>query len=168
MDQGIHRALAPTDPGDEPTSECRYVLRGVNGEGFGRTIPVNGPICLGRSYDCDVCFDAPNLSREHARLVPEPAGVHVIDLRSTNGTYVNSLRVADAVAAPGDEVRFDQLRFLVLERPQAPRAVARGPSAADLPYRCPSLRRTLVAAMVVLGAVLLAATLGFLAFGPQP
>ncbi len=60
---------------------------------------------LGRG-DTDVSIDADGLSREHAKLVIGGDGtVSVLDLNSTNGTYVNGERVELAPLREGDEIQ---------------------------------------------------------------
>ena len=47
------------------------------------------PITLGRSDDCDVTIDNRDISREHLYIILEQNRVKVIDLGSTNGTYID-------------------------------------------------------------------------------
>lgn len=89
----------------------RYVLRGVSGDGFGRSYPVVGLTTVGRSDECNLHLDSPGLSRQHARLTPMDKGLWIEDLDSTNGCKVNGKRIHRALAAPGDEISFDALRF---------------------------------------------------------
>jgi hypothetical protein len=49
---------------------------------------------LGRSRDCDVVLDDPNVSRRHAEVRPSGGSWIVNDLGSTNGIKVNGRRVA--------------------------------------------------------------------------
>jgi hypothetical protein len=60
----------------------------------GRTIVV-GPAgaVLGRSRDCDVVLDDPNVSRHHAEVRPSGGSWIVNDLGSTNGIKVNGRRI---------------------------------------------------------------------------
>ena len=89
----------------------RYVLRGVSGQGFGRSFPIVGITTLGRAPDCNLRIDDAGLSRQHARLTPMDKGVLVEDLGSTNGCFVNGKRVQRALAVSGDEIGFDAQRF---------------------------------------------------------
>jgi pSer/pThr/pTyr-binding forkhead associated (FHA) protein len=89
----------------------RYVLRGVSGQGFGRSFPIVGITTLGRSPDCNLRIDDAGLSRQHARLTPMDKGLLVEDLGSTNGCFVNGKRVQRALAVSGDEIGFDAQRF---------------------------------------------------------
>jgi hypothetical protein len=60
----------------------------------GRTVVV-GPAgaVLGRSRDCDVVLDDPNVSRHHAEVRPSGGSWIVNDLGSTNGVKVNGRRI---------------------------------------------------------------------------
>jgi pSer/pThr/pTyr-binding forkhead associated (FHA) protein len=89
----------------------RYVLRGVSGQGFGRSFPIVGITTLGRAPDCNLRIDDAGLSRQHARLTPMDKGLLVEDLGSTNGCFVNGKRVQRALAVNGDEIAFDAQRF---------------------------------------------------------
>ena len=134
----------------------RYVLRGVSSAGFGRTLPLVGPVVVGRSPECGIQLDYPGLSRQHARLTPTAEGLLVEDLGSTNGCLVNDARVDRAWAQHGDEVGFDVLRFRVVAPAQGgpvevrPRSAART-AAVAAPARQPGLGWWWLAVAVVLG-----------------
>jgi pSer/pThr/pTyr-binding forkhead associated (FHA) protein len=49
---------------------------------------------IGNSPDCDVVVDSPLASARHCQLTQTPEGFLLSDLGSTNGTYVNGLRIA--------------------------------------------------------------------------
>ncbi len=59
---------------------------------------------IGRSLGADVRFDDATVSRRHALVVSEEAGVRVLDDRSLNGVYVNGDRVEWSALADGDEI----------------------------------------------------------------
>jgi hypothetical protein len=60
----------------------------------GRTHPVvAGGAVLGRSRDCDIVLDDPNVSRRHAEIRPSGGSWTVRDLGSTNGVKVNGRRL---------------------------------------------------------------------------
>lgn len=109
----------------------RYVLRGVSGTAFGRVYPLVGATTIGRAAECTLRIDDVNLSRLHARLVPNDAGLWIEDAGSTNGCFINGRRVQAAQAEPGDEIAFDALRFQLLAPGQRdPAATALPPSRA--------------------------------------
>jgi Protein of unknown function (DUF3662)/FHA domain len=68
---------------------------------------VVGPagVTLGRSRQCDVMVDDPNVSRTHAEVRPRGGSWVVSDLGSTNGSRLNGRRLeGPEVLKPGDEI----------------------------------------------------------------
>jgi hypothetical protein len=60
---------------------------------------------MGRSRQCDVMVDDPNVSRAHAEVRPRGGSWVLSDLGSTNGTRLNRRRLeAPEVLKPGDEI----------------------------------------------------------------
>ncbi len=49
---------------------------------------------VGRASACDLAVPTTNISREHCLLVKHDDGWYVEDLNSSNGTYVNKVKVA--------------------------------------------------------------------------
>jgi diguanylate cyclase (GGDEF)-like protein len=71
----------------------------------GRAVVLEGEVVLGRDDGCALRLDADDVSRRHARIVPDGDGHAVVDLGSTNGTFVNGERVVAARRlAPGDRL----------------------------------------------------------------
>ena len=52
----------------------------------------------------DIIFSDDSISRAHAMIFHDPTGVGIIDLASTNGTYVNNERITSALVTDGDVV----------------------------------------------------------------
>ncbi len=69
---------------------------------------------VGRSATCDLSIQDPTVSRRHAELELMGAGVRVKDLGSTNGTYLDGVRVTDALATPGSRAAFGKVSFEVV------------------------------------------------------
>lgn len=92
----------------------RHALRGMSGPVLGRAFPVVGATLVGRGQDCHLPFNVAGLSRQHARLTPMDKGIWVEDLGSSNGSFINGRRIRGALAAPGAEIAFDELRFRVV------------------------------------------------------
>jgi hypothetical protein len=68
---------------------------------------VVGPagVTLGRSRQCDVVLDDPNISRQHAEIRPRGGAWVLTDLGSTNGSLINGRRIDHPeVIKPGDEI----------------------------------------------------------------
>jgi hypothetical protein len=72
-----------------------------------------GHIVLGRSSSCQLVFDDDTVSRRHAELVLRDGAWHVVDLGSSNGTYVNGRRVNDAEVRAGDELTLGTSRIVL-------------------------------------------------------
>lgn len=69
---------------------------------------------IGRAARADFVVDAPLVSRIHCRLTASGRGdLHVEDLGSTNGTYVNDRRVRRAALASGDVLRVGRVELIV-------------------------------------------------------
>jgi hypothetical protein len=67
---------------------------------------------IGRSRDCDVTVDDPNISRHHAEVRPSGGSWIVRDLGSTNGVKVNGRRIQGAQSLkPGDTVELGTSRL---------------------------------------------------------
>jgi pSer/pThr/pTyr-binding forkhead associated (FHA) protein len=92
----------------------KYVLRGVSGAVFSKVFPVTGPVVIGRAAECDISVPADEISRRHALVKPTPDGLSVEDLGSSNGTYINNKRVQHGFLNPGDELRLDAVRFILV------------------------------------------------------
>ena len=59
---------------------------------------------VGRATRADFIVDAPLVSRLHCRLTAGAAELEVVDLESTNGTFVNGERVSRALLKRGDRL----------------------------------------------------------------
>ena len=74
----------------------------------------NGAIkTIGRAPRADFIVDAALVSRLHCRLEAERDVLHVIDLQSTNGTFVNDARVDRAALKPGDRLRVGRVELTI-------------------------------------------------------
>lgn len=105
-----------------PASGGASVPGGVSG--MARLVGVEGPYAgqvflltaentvIGREPDKDVVLSADTtVSRNHARITNEGGDYVVYDAGSSNGTFVNNLRVSMHVLTPGDIVQFGASKF---------------------------------------------------------
>jgi pSer/pThr/pTyr-binding forkhead associated (FHA) protein len=77
-----------------------------NGPLAGRTFTLSGELNMGRSIENQIILTDDFASGHHARIVPEGRGVIIEDQGSTNGTFVNGVRVEGSMTLnPGDSVR---------------------------------------------------------------
>ena len=61
-------------------------------------------VLLGRSRECDIQVEDPNVSRRHAELRQEGSTYWIVDLDSTNGVEVNGRRLKRAKLEDGDRI----------------------------------------------------------------
>lgn len=92
----------------------KFLLRGVSGAVFGKVFPITSPVVIGRSAECDISVPGDEISRRHAQVNPTLNGLSVEDLGSSNGTYINNKRVQHGFLNPGDELRLDAVRFILV------------------------------------------------------
>jgi pSer/pThr/pTyr-binding forkhead associated (FHA) protein len=70
---------------------------------------------IGRAVGVDFIVDANLVSRVHCRLTAGASEIEVLDLDSTNGTFVNGLPVAKrALVKAGDRIGVGRLELEVL------------------------------------------------------
>jgi len=73
---------------------------------------------VGRTPRADFILDVALVSRLHCRLTAAADNLEVVDLSSTNGTFVNDRRVQKATLAAGDRLRVGRVE-LIIEREKA-------------------------------------------------
>ena len=67
---------------------------------------------IGRAPGADLILDAALVSRVHCRLEAGDDAVRVVDLSSTNGTFVNGKRIDDAATlTDGDLLRIGRVEL---------------------------------------------------------
>jgi len=74
---------------------------------------------IGRAPRADFIVDAALVSRLHCRLEAGDNNLDVIDLSSTNGTYVNGKRVKRARLTSGDRLRVGRVELTVRRKGSA-------------------------------------------------
>ena len=65
----------------------------------------NSNLMIGRGHDCHICLNDKSVSRHHSLVQRERASYFVIDMGSTNGTYVNDISVSKSILEDGDHFR---------------------------------------------------------------
>ncbi len=114
-------ALMPGSAIDDTPSVFRSRLQLRGADGLRSVVLLDRSLVVGREAAGLTVADD-EMSRWHSRFTPTGAGVAVSDLQSSNGTFVNGEVVAGtAVAAPGDDIRMGNTRFVVLDVEGGPR-----------------------------------------------
>jgi pSer/pThr/pTyr-binding forkhead associated (FHA) protein len=104
-------------------------LRFLSGRFQGGVVPIEAsrPMLLGRQQGSDLLLPEELVSRRHARLAYEGDELVLEDLGSTNGTYLNGVRVTRARVTEGDRILVGQSILKVVPRDAAP-----APSAEEV------------------------------------
>lgn len=80
----------------------------------GVSLPITGPVVIGRSPGADIVIADSFVSGRHARVAPYGEEIVVEDLGSTNGTLLNGERVTRPNALrPGDVIDIGDVRMAV-------------------------------------------------------
>jgi two-component system, NtrC family, response regulator HydG len=94
---------------EAPTLEqACFLLEVMSGTERGLTLSITGetlgPVYAGTSLACKLRLSDPLVSRRHASFVSEASTLRLVDLGSTNGTFVNGVRIVEAVLNGGETV----------------------------------------------------------------
>lgn len=108
---------APESVDDRATQVRRvppkFLLRGAAGAHAGRLVPIYGRLLIGRGAECDLVLEEAGIADQHAVLKTLSEGLFLRDLGSPKGSFVNGKRVRDSELRHGDQLEFEQVRFLV-------------------------------------------------------
>jgi diguanylate cyclase (GGDEF)-like protein len=85
----------------------------LSGRSVGKMFKLpHGEVTLGRSLDCQIRLDDEGVSRSHLKLIHDDDGFTLVDLDSTNGTYVNGAKIHRQQLADGDRVQVGSVSIL--------------------------------------------------------
>ena len=76
-------------------------------------LPPGAVKTIGRSPGAEFIVDAALVSRLHCQLTATADALHVKDLGSTNGTFVNGTRIQAAQLKNGDKLAVGRLELIV-------------------------------------------------------
>lgn len=101
-----------------------WKIQAITGEMTGQEIDIDRDMLIGRSQEADIVLQSGEISRRHAAFLLKDKALWVQDLGSSNGTFVNDLRIDhETLLKENDIVQFASLKFSVLE-PAAIRKMA--------------------------------------------
>jgi two-component system cell cycle response regulator len=101
----------PTGAGQD----CLVVIYAPSSNQLGKRFSLaNGGVRIGRGAENDVVLLSDSVSRSHARIEVRSDSYYVVDLRSTNGTYVDDELVQERQLRRGDQIKIGDtiLKFL--------------------------------------------------------
>ncbi len=96
--------------------ETKIQERQVSGKGIliapdGQRIELEDYLLFGRAQECDVVLQDTWCSRRHAELRKVGDSFEIVDLQSTNGTFVNEEKVDRRTLKSGDALRLGRTTF---------------------------------------------------------
>ncbi|MGD9585088.1 MAG: FHA domain-containing protein [Lysobacterales bacterium] len=166
----VTRPVALSEPDDGRTrvrqALPKFILRGVSGSTFGKNFALAGTMTVGRQADCDICIPSDEVSRRHAKLQVLPDGIAVEDIGSANGTFINDKRIHTGMLKPGEELRLDTMRFLLVaphldaQKPAEPTGKPEPAAAASAGGATKWVVMALIGAVVVIVALFASGALG--------
>jgi hypothetical protein len=113
----------------------RSVLRWIDSPWAFELLP--GLNKLGRNPTNDFRISDPSVSSFHAELVVEDDVIRVRDLGSTNGTFIDDVRVEEAVLKPENVLRLGNIRLALDEVAVTP--VCQVPAGGNTPETVPQV-----------------------------
>src|SRR6478609_11384350 len=100
------RRTAISIPSERPNTSAPPCLLVISGEDMGRRYELGlTEISIGRADTCTICVNTDQVSRKHATVQAILGKYYLVDLRSTNGTFVNEQKVERAKLLDGDQIR---------------------------------------------------------------
>jgi len=129
-------------------AQIRFIMR--SGPTIGKVFPLEAQeISIGRDSTNTVAINDAEVSRRHARMELRGSAYVIQDLGSTNGTFINGIRVSGMQALnPGDTVAFGEGIVLTYEyvmdinatvlSTKAPQMAAQRPAPVPTPAPAPT------------------------------
>ncbi len=105
--------LRRTEPATEHTNVPTLVC--LTGDAPKQLALTKQTITIGRGHHCDIQIVTHFVSREHARITTDRGTVIIEDLASTNGVFVNAIRVDRHELHHGDLLTIGETQFRFLE-----------------------------------------------------
>jgi transcriptional regulator with GAF, ATPase, and Fis domain len=106
--------------GDAPARlhlrRCKLVMTDHHGQPHEHVFE-SGEVRIGAMEDNDLVVQDDTVSRYHCKIIQEETGYVLVDLGSTNGTFINKVRVREGFLKPGCTVHLGQheLKFHAAE-----------------------------------------------------
>ena len=109
-----------------------WKIQAITSELTGQEIGIDRDMVVGRHQSADIVLQAAEISRKHAAFLLKDQALWVQDLNSSNGSFVNDLRIEhETLLKEGDIVQFASLKFSVLAPAQEIVAVTIGSAEVE-------------------------------------
>lgn len=116
-----------------------WALRILTGTQAGNILELKmGRNLIGRGPTCDIKMTSPGVSKEHTEVMVYKDKIVVTDLKSSNGTYLNGVRLQNGILRLGDKLGIHDVLVDVIPapeiRPQSTRSQAQANNSVSVPY----------------------------------
>jgi adenylate cyclase len=108
----------PNNPGrivltpQKSSGKPQIIMTVLAGPEQGHTFKIARPnTTIGRSNTCEVVINDPLVSRQHCQILLGMGGINIRDLGSTNGTFLNGVRVTESPLRNQDVISIGGTRF---------------------------------------------------------
>lgn len=121
MDLGLIDSASFTAEQEVPLVPVQVVsrpalLQQISGPGNGTMFRLESDrMVIGRNPDADILVQSWALSRHHVRLDRYQGGYRAVDLDSSNGVYLNEIRIHSAALRDGDTLQLGNAAFVYHE-----------------------------------------------------
>ena len=111
-----------TEKHDETGSAVRLI--GLSGAYKGNEYLLTGSeFMIGRAKDCNLVLDESTVSAKHAKITKIGDNYEIMDLNSTNGTFVNGVKVERKGLRTNDKIKMDVFEFRYINPAEVERTV---------------------------------------------
>lgn len=94
---------------------CMWSLKVMTGPQAGQTYDLKqGRNLIGRGESCDLRLVSHGVSKEHCEIHLYPDKVMVVDLRSSNGTFINGVKIQNGILRLGDKLSVHDVIFNII------------------------------------------------------
>lgn len=97
------RAGAPSKPAQRALPRARVVI--ISGDMAGAAYPLKDTVSIGRADSNTIALKDAKISRQHSQIQQHGDKYVLVDLNSSNGTYVNGQRIEEYVLQNNDEIQ---------------------------------------------------------------
>ena len=101
--------------GEIPVEQRAYLeITGLSDDPIGYELTDN-EIVMGRSSHCQIQLPVFGISRVHARIVCQNEEYYIEDVGSTNGTYVNNIKIKKCILRSHDVIEMGGVKIVFIE-----------------------------------------------------
>jgi len=75
-------------------------------------LSMDSPTTIGRASNNEIQLEDITVSSQHCRIIPQDKKFYLVDLQSTNGTFLNEKKIKKSEVVEGDIIRVGETQFL--------------------------------------------------------